>query len=271
MSTVVQQRSTGRVLGLWRTAWLVVKAHWMWYRRHWHSNLFSSGLHPLLFLAAMGLGFGSQVRPSAATGGVDYLNFVAPSLLLLGVVFTAVSESSYPVLSGFKWQQHYIAMIATPMRPGCIVLGLVQWMSLRLLLAGAVYTVIATFFGAWLNAGAIFVMFVGVLTGLACATPVMALASVTYDEGNRFTLIMRLVVIPMTLFAGTFFPVDSIPLGVRWLTWISPLWHGTELARGVTLGGLDVLPFLGHLAYLLALLLTGVALATRGFARRLVN
>src|SRR5690606_24693111 len=240
-------------------------------RRHWHSNLFSSGLHPLLFLAAMGLGFGSQVRPSAATGGVDYLNFVAPSLLLLGVVFTAVSESSYPVLSGFKWQQHYIAMIATPMRPGCIVLGLVQWMSLRLLLAGAVYTVIATFFGAWLNAGAIFVMFVGVLTGLACATPVMALASVTYDEGNRFTLIMRLVVIPMTLFAGTFFPVDSIPLGVRWLTWISPLWHGTELARGVTLGGLDVLPFLGHLAYLLALLLTGVALATRGFARRLVN
>jgi lipooligosaccharide transport system permease protein len=241
MSTVVQQRSTGRVLGLWRTAWLVVEAHWMWYRRHWHSNLFSSGLHPLLFLAAMGLGFGSQVRPSAATGGVDYLNFVAPSLLLLGVVFTAVSESSYPVLSGFKWQQHYIAMIATPMRPGCIVLGLVQWMSLRLLLAGAVYTVIATFFGAWLNAG------------------------------NRFTLIMRLVVIPMTLFAGTFFPVDSIPLGVRWLTWISPLWHGTELARGVTLGGLDVLPFLGHLAYLLALLLTGVALATRGFARRLVN
>ena len=270
MSTVAQQRSTGQVLGSWRTAWLIVEAHWLWYRRHWQASLFSTGLQPLLFLAAMGLGFGSQVEPGEATGGVSYLHFVAPAMLLLGVVFTAVGESSFPVLSGFKWQQHYIAMIATPVRPGQIVLGLLQWMSLRLLLAGTAYSLVATLFGAWLNPGAVLVVLVGVLTGLACSAPVMALASVTYDEGTRFVLLMRLVVVPMTLFAGTFFPIESIPLALRWLAWISPLWHGTELARGVALGGLEPLAFAGHAAYLIALVAVGAALATRGFTRRLV-
>lgn len=263
-------RSTGRALGSWRVAWLRVEGHWLWYRRYWHSNLFSSGLQPVLFLAAMGLGFGSQVRAGVATGGVSYLHYVAPAMLLLGVVFTAMGESSFPVLSGFKWQQHYVAMISTPVTPGQILHGQLLWVGLRVLLSATVYSIVATLFGAWLNAGVVLVVLVGVLTGLACAAPMMALASVTYDEGTRFVLMFRLVIVPMTLFAGTFFPIDGLPVGVRWLAWISPLWHGTELARGVTLGGLEPLAFAGHTAYLLALLAAGSLLARRGFTKRLV-
>ncbi|MGH3432074.1 MAG: ABC transporter permease, partial [Thermocrispum sp.] len=151
-----------------------------------------------------------------------------------------------------------------------ILHGQLLWVSLRLLLSATVYCLVAALFGAWLNAGVVLVVLVGVLTGLACAAPTMALASVTYDEGTRFVLIFRLVVVPMTLFAGTFFPVEEIPLGVRWLAWISPLWHGTELSRGVTLGGLEPLAFAGHLGYLLVLLAAGAELARRGFTKRLV-
>lgn len=268
-AATAQVRSTGRALGSWRVAWLRVEGHWLWYRRYWHSNLFSSGLQPVLFLAAMGLGFGSQVRPGAV-GDVEYLHYVAPAMLLLGVVFTAVGESSFPVLSGFKWQQNYVALMATPVTPGQILHGQLLWVALRLLLSSAVYALVATFFGAWLNAGVVLVVLVGVLTGLACAAPVMAVASYTYDEGTRFVLIFRLVVVPMTLFAGTFFPVEEIPLGLRWLAWISPLWHGTELARGSTLGGLEPLAWLGHLAYLLVLLAVGSLMARHGFRKRLV-
>ena len=53
----------------------------------------------------------------------------------------------------------------------------------------------------------------------------------------------------MTLFSGSFFPITQMPLAVRWLAWISPLWHGNELARGAALGGLGFWPAVGHLAY----------------------
>ncbi|WP_216216160.1 ABC transporter permease [Amycolatopsis aidingensis] len=267
MTTV---ESTGRVVGHLRAMWLRVEGHWVWYRRYWSSSLYSSGLQPVLFLAAMGLGFGSQVEPGAATGGLSYLHYVAPAMLLSGAVMFAVGESSYPVLSGFKWQKQYIAVTATPITPGQLLGGQLLWVCMRLLLAGASYLVIASLFGAWLNAGALLVVPIGVLTGLACAAPVTALAASTFDEGERFAAVFRFVVMPMTLFAGTFFPITQIPLALRWLAWISPLWHGNELARGVTLGGLGPLPALGHAAFLGGVVLAGILVARHWFYRRLV-
>ena len=70
-------------------------------------------------------------------------------------------------------------------------------------------------------------------------------------EGGAFTVLFRLVVIPMTLFSGTFFPVDRLPGWMRPLAWVSPLWHGTELARAAALDRWVPLAALGHLGYLL--------------------
>ena len=261
--------ATGRVVSPFRGAWLRVEGHWTWYRRHWVSTLYSTGLQPVLFLAAMGLGFGSQVRPGTATGGFSYLVYVAPALLVAGAAQQAVGESSYPVLSGFKWQKDYLAVTATPVSPGQILGGHQIWTALRLAISGVVYALVALLFGAWTNAGAILVVGVGVLTGMACGSLVAALAAWTFDEGQRFGLMFRFVVIPMTLFSGTFFPIAQLPLYVRWLAWISPLWHGTELSRAATLGGYGLLPVLGHAAYLAALIAVGWAIAHRGFCRRL--
>ncbi|MFI6030562.1 ABC transporter permease [Amycolatopsis magusensis] len=262
--------STGRVVGSWRGAVLRVEGYWLWYRRYWRSNLYSTGLQPLFFLAAMGLGFGSQVQPGTATGGLSYLHYVAPALLVSASMMLAVGESTYPVLSGFKWQKDYLAATATPISPGQVLGGHLLWVTLRLTLAGAVYALMALLLGGWLNAGALLVVVVGVATGLACSAPVCAFAASTYDEGTRFATLFRFVVMPMTLFAGTFFPIDQIPLALRWLAWISPLWHGTELARGVTLGTLDLLAGLGHAAFLIALFAGGFVLARRYFYKRLV-
>jgi lipooligosaccharide transport system permease protein len=246
-----------------------VEGYWTWYRRFWLSSLYSTGLQPVLFLAAMGLGFGSQVRPGPATGGVSYLAYVAPALLVAGAAQLGVGESSYPVLSGFKWQKDYLAVAATPITPGQLLGGHLIWTVLRLLLASSVYALVALLFGAWANAGALVVILVGVLTGLACGALVTALAAWTYDDGQRFDLVFRFVLIPMTLFSGTFFPIANLPIYLRWLAWISPLWHGTELSRAATLGGREALPLLGHFAYLAVLIALGWAIAHRGFYRRL--
>ncbi|MDT8914558.1 ABC transporter permease [Amycolatopsis sp. PS_44_ISF1] len=263
--------ATGRVVGRWHGAWLRVEGHWTWYRRYWLATLYSTGLQPVLFLAAMGLGFGSQVQAGPATGGLPYLQYVAPALLVAGSAQMGVADSSYPVLSGFKWQKDYLAVTATPVSPGQVLGGHLIWTTLKLSLAGSIYALIAVFFGAWVNFGALAVILAGTLTGLACTTPMAALAAKTFDEGTRFGLIFRFVVIPMTLFSGTFFPITQIPLYLRWLAWISPLWHGTQLSRAVTLGGVGVWPALGHAAYLTALVAVGWALAHRYFGQRLVN
>ncbi|ASR35067.1 ABC transporter permease [Prauserella marina] len=262
--------STGKVVGSWRAAWLRVEGHWTWYRRYWKSNLYSSGLQPLLFLAAMGIGFGSQVEPGPATGGLSYLHYVAPALLVAGAVQNAIGEASFPVLSGFKWQKDFFAVTATPVTAGQLLGGQLIWVALRLLIASVVYALVAGLFGAWLGLGVLVAVLVAIATGLACAVPMMAIAATTYDEGTRFTSIFRFLVMPMILFAGTFFPIAQIPAGLRWLAWISPLWHGNELARGSALGGLGFPQALGHLAYLAALFTVSWVLARHYFYKRLV-
>jgi lipooligosaccharide transport system permease protein len=124
-------------------------------------------------------------------------------------------------------------------------------------------------FGGVRSAGAVLALLVAMLAGLAVAAPVTAFSAGVEDEGSAFSVLFRLVLIPMTLFSGTFFPVDRLPAWVRPVTWASPLWHGTELARGAALGRWATLPALGHAAFLVAVLVVGAAVGAVRFRRRL--
>jgi lipooligosaccharide transport system permease protein len=252
---------------------LVVEGHWTWYRRNWRATAVSTVVQPLLFLLAFGVGFGSLVQgsgqASAATGGTGYLVWIAPGLLAMAAVQTAAFDSTYPVLSGFKWQRVYHSMAAGPISPAQIALGHLVWLAVRSTGAGAVYLVIIALVGGVAGPGVLVSLLVAVLAGSAVAAAITAFAATRENEGAAFAALFRFVVIPMTLFSGTFFPVDRLPEVVRPLVWVSPLWHGTELARSAALWSWQPLAALGHLAFLLALLAVGVALSVRYFTRRL--
>jgi lipooligosaccharide transport system permease protein len=249
---------------------LVVVEHFaLWYRRNWRASAVSSLLQPLLMLLAFGLAFGSMVRPSAATGNVPYLMYLAPGLLAMTAVQVAAGESTYPVFSGFKWQRTYFAMSAAPLSAGHVVGGVLCWIGLRMFAAGAVYLVVIALFGGVRGVGALPALVFATLCGLAVAAPIVAFAASIESEGSAFSAVFRFVILPMTLFAGTFFPVSQLPVWVQPLAWASPLWHGTELARGAALGSWQLLPVAGHVAYLLVWLAVGGALAVWRFRRRL--
>ena len=97
----------------------------------------------------------------------------------------------------------------------------------------------------------------------------MAFSAAQENEGGAFSAVFRFVVLPMTLFSGTFFPISQLPDVVQPLAWVSPLWHGTELARGAALGTLQLTPTAVHLAYLTVLLVVGVQLSRWQFRVRL--
>jgi len=270
----VVARSTGRAPGAVRGVLLVVEHAWVWYRRNWRATVVSSVVQPLLFLLAFGVGFGSMVQNggggvAAATGGPSYLVWLAPALLAVSAVQTAVFESSYPVLSGFKWQRHYHGMTAGPVSPAQVTLGHLTWVALQTAGAGGVYAGVIALFGGGASAGIVVSLLAAVLAGAAVAAPVTAFSATLESEGTAFSVLFRFIVIPMTLFSGTFFPVDRLPGWVQPVAWVSPLWHGTEIARAAALDRWQPLAALGHTAYLVALLVLGAALATRIYTRRL--
>lgn len=271
-NTAVQSppRSTGRVPGPVHAAWVIVEGFWTWYRRGWRATAVSSIVQPLLFLVALGLGFGSQVQPGEATGGLRYLVYLAPALLVATAVQIGGFESSYPVLSGFKWQGQYFAVASSPITPAQLVGGQFSWVAIRMVSAGAIYLAIAALLGAVSGPAVLLALPVSVLTGMAVAV-CMTAYSATLESEASFPGVFRFIILPMTLFAGTFFPVDSLPAWIRPLAWITPLWHGTELARGWSFGWLGFWPTVGHLAYLLAMLAVGYKLSVRYFRTRLMK
>lgn len=265
----VRVQSAGRALPGWRAALLVVEGLWTWYRRNWRASLISSVLQPLLLLLAFGVGFGTLVGTSEAIGGVPYLVYLAPALLAMAAVQNAAMESTWPIMSAFKWQRTYEAIIATPVTIPQLLAGQLLWITLRLLFSGTAYLVVIALFGGITGWGALGALMFAVLCGMAFSAPVVALAAATKREDSVFNALLRFVVLPMTLFSGTFFPVSQLPAWGQALAWLSPLWHGTELARGAAFGTLRPLPAAGHVLYLSALLMIGVLLARWRYAKRL--
>src|SRR5436309_3638000 len=149
--------------GRLRGVLLVVEHFWTWYRRNWRATAASSVLQPVLFLVAFGVGFGTLVagRPGvgAATGGVSYLVWLTPALLAVSAVQSGASESSYPVLSGFKWQRVYHAMTAGPITPAQVAIAHVAWVAIKLTITGSVFIVVATLVGGVTSLGIVGALF----------------------------------------------------------------------------------------------------------------
>ncbi len=241
-------------------------------KRTWRGSVITSFLMPFLYLTAMGVGLGSFVDDRAgvqALGGVTYLAFIAPGLLATTAMQTGVFESTYPVMGGFKWHRSYFAMAASPLNPADIVLAQLAFVAFRIVITCGVFLAVIAGFGAlhswW---GGLLAVVVAIVLGLAYAAPITGLASRMRNESG-FSLIFRLGLMPMFLFSGAFFPISQLPDVVRWLAYVTPIWHGVELSRMLTLGRVDWWPATGHLAYLLAWLVAGWIYAVTGFARRL--
>ncbi|KQR67150.1 ABC transporter [Arthrobacter sp. Leaf337] len=227
---------------------------------------------PVAYLFAMGVGLATLVDTSSegVFGGVSYLAFIAPALLISAAVMTAANEFTFPVMDGFKWRRVYYGPHASPLTPEQIAAGHIMAVTLRFLLQSAIYFAVVALFGASPSGWGWVSVLVATLAGLSFGLPLMAYAASIKEDKGQFAMVMRFIVTPLFLFSGTFFPLDSLPLVVRWIGWISPIWHGTELGR-VFSYGYDESPLLTmlHIVFLVGLAVAGWLLTKRQFVRRL--
>jgi lipooligosaccharide transport system permease protein len=188
------------------------------------------------------------------------------------VMQSAAFEAMFPIIGGLNWQRTFHAMYATPLSPRDIAFGNLVWMAIRVAMVATVFTVVIVVLGAAHSPLVALGIPVAVLTGMAFAAPIAAF-SATQRTPNRFAVIFRFGITPLFLFSGTFFPVESLPNPLQAIAWLSPLWHGVDLSRGVVLGTVGDRPLIMgiHVFVLAALVVVGSWATTRTIERRLIR
>ena len=248
------------------------RAYWATaYRRTWKGSAFTSFVMPLFYVLAMGVLLGEFVDAGSPDleGAPSYLSFVAPGLVASYAMQVTMGETTWPVMGMIKWHRTYVAMKASPLEVADIVAAHLLFVTVRIAMTCGVFLLVMAPFGVFESAvGVLLAWPVTVLVGLAFAGLFHAFATTLHSE-TGFIVLQRLLVIPLFLFSGAFFPIANLPAPLEWLARVTPLWHGVDLTRMLVLG--DVRPGLAlvHLAYLLVLAAVGWVLAVWRLDERL--
>jgi lipooligosaccharide transport system permease protein len=242
------------------------------YRRTWRGTAVISLANPALFLTALGAGLGPLVdrHQSSYLHGVSYIAFLAPGLLAAAMMQTAFVESGGPVAISARAGGAYRAALATPVEPSELFLGHLLFIAFRLGSSGAAFALVAWAFGAIPAAHLPVVVAAALLTGLAFAAPVAAWA-VSVQRTALLTGLFRFVVMPLYMFSGTFFSPSQLPAWLRSIVAVTPLYHGVQLCRSLSLGTATTAGTLEHVGYLVVLTIVGVAAGCVSYRRVLAR
>jgi lipooligosaccharide transport system permease protein len=239
----------------------------------WKRAIIVYGLgNPILYLASVGVGVGSLVNAKSGGGidGVPYLTFLAPALLASAAIQAGMDEVTMPVLAGFIWSKLFYAMNATSLTAAQIANGVLMASAARVVFTAFAYWTVLLLFGAVPVTSAVSLIPSAIFAAITFATFMMWIAAKVKNDDGFFALTGRFVITPMFLFSGTFYPLQSLPMTVQWIGWISPLWHATEMGRALSYGqGTSAPLFWVHICYLSAIAAVGLRMAHRQFERRL--
>lgn len=253
---------------------LLFMEFWLLQARSYLGSIIGVGtLSPLLYLFAMGIGLGVVVDQSSGQSlGMPYLHFVAPALLLSTCMQAAAEENTFTIMAGFKWRNTYFGPQVTPLQPEQIAAGHVLGVLLRYVFTATIYLAVLAVFGAIPQWSGVLLIPIGVLTATAIGMPIMAWAATLTEDKGQFAILQRFVIMPLMLFSGTFFPLETLPGFLQPIGWVSPMWHGVNLGRQAAVG-LQLPAWLTalHVGYLLALCVGGWVFARRHYRRRLIG
>jgi len=213
----------------WVTVWRRNALVW---RKLWIPSLIGNFGDPFLYLLGIGYGLGAFVGD---IDGMPYLAFFASGLVCSSAMNTATFEGLYSAYTRMTLQRTWDGILATPLRVQDIVLGEAIWAGTKSLISASIIVIVAGLLGA-VHGWAIFAVLPFIfLTGLvfgAMALLITAL-SPSYDF---FLYYFTLLVTPMFLFGGVFFPVETLPQAVQWAVQVLPLVHAVDIVRPLLTG-----------------------------------
>jgi lipooligosaccharide transport system permease protein len=231
--------------------------------RSWRTSLVGTIGEPLFYFLGLGYGLGTFIP---AAGGVPYLSFVAPGLMLSSLMYSTTIESTYMTFTKMEQQKVYASMILSPLSFDDILGGEILWAATKGVMSGATVLALCLIFGVarpWPGVLCLLVLALGGVIFSALGLIVTSTAK-GYDSFNYY---FTFVVAPMFFFSGIFFPLERLGEWAVRLTWLFPLTHLVRLSRAAALGRFE--PSLwGDLAWLVVFAGLSLCAATRLMTRR---
>lgn len=205
------------------------------YLTTWLVNFLPPIIEPLLYLFAFGLGLGRMVPDVTYAGqSFTYLKFIAPGVISIAIMLHAYYECLYGSFVRMYYQKTFDAIITTPLTLEDVVGGEMVWGATKGGIAAAIMLIPVSFFGIVHFPEALFVPLIGLLGGLLFAALGMCFTAIC-PTIDTFNFPVFLLITPMMLFSGTFFPLDVLPSWAITLAYFLPLTHLAELIRNIML------------------------------------
>lgn len=247
-------RPSLRFIPVWQRHFLV------WRKLVWASILGNFG-EPLFYLLALGYGLGRFV---GELDGIPYLLFLASGTICSSAMMTACFEATFSAYTRLDHQQTWAAQLAAPLEVEDVVLGEIVWAATKGSLSGLAILLVAALLGLVAGWQALWVIPLIFLTALCFAAIAMCVTAVATNY-DFFTYFITLLLTPMMLLSGVFFPLSSMPELLVAAMHVLPLAHAIALIRPLVVGG-ELSFVAGHLAVLLGY--TGAAFVVASILAR---
>jgi lipooligosaccharide transport system permease protein len=233
-------------------------------------NFIPPMFEPIFYVLAFGVGLGSLVKTVEYQGRtLGYLPFMVPGVVSVAIMFQAFFETTYSSFVRMYYQRTFDAITATPLLVEDVIAGEWLWGATKSLAAAAIMLIVLSVFGLVAWPTALWVLPLALVGGLLFS----ALGLVTtalVPQIDSFNIAIFILIFPMFLFSGTFFPIDVLPGWAMRIAQVLPLTHVASLLRGACLGWRP--PHLGlSVGYMLGLTVVASGAAVILMRRRLVK
>lgn len=198
----------------------------------WKTSLIPPFLDPFFYLLGMGYGLGALIL---TVEGMSYPQFIAPGLIASVMMTAPFFENAIGSYVRLTYQKTFDAMISTPVSIEDVATGELLYGACRAAIQGTSILIVVAAFGlvkSWL---VVFVpllcLFAGFVNGAVALSYMTFMPAISYVD-YLFTVVMT----PMFLFAGTFFPVSQLPSWAQTAAYFMPLYHIVNITRALCTG-----------------------------------
>jgi lipooligosaccharide transport system permease protein len=255
-------------LGSRRARFLVERNIYVY--RHGWIVILSGFFEPLFYLGSIGFGLGALVGTVNGPGGqqISYQLFVAPALLASAAMNGAIAEGTFNFFFKLRYNKTFDAILSTPLSAGDVAVGELIWALIRGGIYAVAFVLVMAILGLIVSPWVLLTLPSALLIGFAFGA--VAMAATTFMRTWQDFDLINLVILPMFLFSGTFYPIDAYPEAIRVVVQLTPLYQGVDLLRSLAVGHLEPV-LLFHVAYLAAMGIAGLYVVSRRLDKLLLK
>lgn len=240
------------------------------YLTNWKTEFLPPLTEPILYVFAFGFGLGSLIHKVQYEGrDLTYLRFMAPGIVAVAIMFWSYFETTYSSFVRMYYQRTFDAILATPLLVEDVISGELLWGATKAVIASTIMLGMLSLLGLVSWPSGLWVIPISLVAGILFSALGLVITSITKNI-SAFNLPMFLMVMPMFMFSGTFFPVSILPRWALVIAWGLPLTHVSYLVRAAVLGWTRG-PVIVSALYIVALAAALSAFALRLMKRRLIQ